>query len=67
MHLDRNKVKLAMSRCGFDMADLAKAMGTTRQNITLILSRKNSTTKTISRFSKALNCDPADIVTIDDK
>lgn len=65
MRLDRNKVKLAMARANYDLNDLAKAMGCTRQNLNLILSRNSSTTKTISRFSKALGCDPADIVSFD--
>lgn len=66
MHLDKNKVKLAMVRCNYDMADLAAAMGCTKQNLQVLLTRKNSTTKTVKRMSTALGCDPAEIVTIDE-
>lgn len=66
MHLDRNKVKLACMRRGWQLADLAREMGCTRQNLQLILHRGSPRTDTIGRIAKALGVDPVELLTFDD-
>lgn len=66
MKLDRYKVKLAMARCGYDWADVAKKMGCTKQNLQVIMSRGKCNTKTLGKLARALDCDPLDLVTLDE-
>ena len=66
MRLDRNKVKIACIEHGMTLTDLTKAMGCSRSNLYLILSRKGTRADTISRIAKAIGCSVTDILTIDD-
>lgn len=50
------KVRLAMSRKGMQMGNLAEATGQTRQNLSNKMSRGNFTEKDMVKIAEALGC-----------
>ena len=50
------KVRLAMSRKGMQMGNLAEATGQTRQNLSNKMSRGNFTEKDMEKIAEALGC-----------
>ncbi len=50
------KIRLALGRRNMTLADLAKATGQTRQNLSNKMSRDNFTEKELLEIASALNC-----------
>ena len=50
------KIRIALHRRNMTLADLAKALDTSRQNVSNKLSRDNFTEKELLEIASALNC-----------
>ena len=50
------KIKVILARRGMTITDLAKAVGTSRQNLTNKFSRDNFSEKELLEIAAAINC-----------
>ena len=60
--LNYDKVRLAVARNSFNVPDLAKVYGISRQRMQVIINSRNVSTKTAGRLAKALAVDVTEII-----
>lgn len=61
MKISRKKIEVKMAEHGLSVADVAKMLGVTRQNIFLILKRGTCIRRTAENISNVLGCTIEDI------
>lgn len=62
MKADRKKVELAMARSCMNVSDIIKKSGMPAPTVRSVVIGKNITPRTLGKFAKAIEVDPADIV-----
>ena len=60
------KIKIILGRRNMTVSDLAKSLGTSRQNLTNKLSRNNFSDKDIQDIAQLLNCRFDAVFTLND-
>ena len=65
MKLNVKKIEKELKRLGWDYKQLAKEMNVKRTYIYAYLGKyeSNPTLKTVTRFAKAISCEPKDLLT----
>ena len=66
MQINKSKVMLIMARRQMSMRELASNVGVSANCLRANLNSKSTTAKTLGRLAAALECDPAEIVNLDD-
>lgn len=60
------KIKIILERRNMTVSDLAKKLGTSRQNLTNKFARDNFSDKELSQIAEAMNCKVEVLFTLND-